>query len=999
LKWSIEKKTAAGLAVAGLILLVVSGLSYRNARGFIEASQWVSHTHDVLAELEATLSALADAQTTVRAFIITGQEVFLEPYHAAVPAVRAHVDRLKSLTVDNPDQQHRLTTLESAIAEKFDSLQVTIDLRRQQGFEAARQRVASGIGIKQMNEVRSIISEMKQEEEDLLQRRNRDFQLSTQKTTLTFTCVVFLEFLLLGLVYYVLRRDISERRRADEALRESEERFRLLVDSVRDYAVLMLDPAGRVTSWNQGAERIKGYKANEIMGRHFSCFYPPEDLDRGKPEHELKRAVSEGRYEEEGWRIRKDGSRFWADVVITPVTDREGKLRGFSKVTRDITDRRRAEELLQDSEERHRKLFDNNPHPTWVFDRETLRFLSVNAAAVRKYGYSSDEFLAMTIKDIRPPEDVPVLLESVGAIRDGDESLGIWRHRRKDGTVIDVEITSYALNFAGRGAEVVVAVDITQRKRDEAEKREVLNSLAVTNQELELRNREVERATKLKSKFLANMSHELRTPLNAIVGFSELLADGTPGELNEKQKRFLNHIKQGSVHLLQLINDILDLSKIEAGQLELRCEDFQVKDALPEVLSTIRPLAMAKNITVRHRLEADRAVYADRVRFKQILYNLLSNAVKFTPKDGRIDIDCLERGSKLCISVTDTGIGIRAEDQAVVFEEFRQVEGNTDAPSEGTGLGLAITKRLIEQQGGQISLESRPGEGSRFTFTLPIGSGTSSKILAVNGPANPNVAVGGDSTKPLILVVDDELPARELLTSYLESEYRIAIAESGTEAVRKAQQLLPDAIILDVLMPGGNGFETLVALRKTPETARIPIIILSILDQKQVGFALGAADYLIKPIGKPALLGTIRRHVLPHADDDATLLLVDDDPKTLELLEETLRSVGYETQSVQSGARALEVLSSKLVSAVLLDLLMPGMDGFEVLRHIRKEATLKELPIFVMTAKSLTQDELALLNRETQALFHKNGSWQQQLIVEVGRVVQGRKLAKSAGQA
>jgi PAS domain S-box-containing protein len=871
MKWSIEKKTAAGLAVAGLILLLVSGLSYWNGRGFIEASQWVSHTHDVLAQLEATLSALADAQTTVRGYIITRQEGFLEPYRAAVPAVRAHLDRLKSLTVDNPDQQRRLAMLETAIAEKFDSLQVNIDLRRQQGFEAARQRVATGIDINQMNKVRSIISEMKQEEEDLLQRRNRDFQLRTQKTTLTFACVIFIEFLLLGLVYYVLRRD--------------------------------------------------------------------------------------------------------------------------------ITARRRTEELLQESEERHRKLFDNNPHPTWVFDRETLRFLAVNAAAVRKYGYSSDEFLAMTIKDIRPPEDVPVLLESVGAIRDGNESVGIWRHRRKDATVIDVEITSYALTFAGRDAEVVVAVDVTQRKRGEAEKREFMDSLAAANQELELRNREVERATKLKSKFLANMSHELRTPLNAIVGFSDLLADGTPGELNDKQKRFINHIKQGSAHLLQLINDILDLSKIEAGQLELRCEDFQVQDALPEVLSTIRPLAMAKNIQVQHKLEAGRAVYADRVRFKQILYNLLSNAVKFTPKDGRIDIDCVESENEVCISVTDTGIGIRAADQAIVFEEFRQVEGNTNASNEGTGLGLAITKRLVEQQGGKISLESKLGKGSRFTFTLPIGSGTSSKILAVDGPANPNVAVGGDSRKPLILVVDDEVPARELLTSYLESEYRIAIAESGTEAVRKAQQLLPDAIILDVLMPGGNGFETLVALRKTPETARIPIMILSILDQKQVGFALGAADYLIKPIRKPALLETIRRHVLPHADDDATILLVDDDPKTLELLEETLRSAGYETQSVQSGARALEVLSSKLVSAVLLDLLMPGMDGFEVLRHIRKEAALKELPIFVMTAKSLTQDELVLLNRETQALFQKHGSWQQQLIVEIGRVVQGRKLAKSAAQS
>ncbi len=225
------------------------------------------------------------------------------------------------------------------------------------------------------------------------------------------------------------------------------------------------------------------------------------------------------------------------------------------------------------------------------------------------------------------------------------------------------------------------------------------------------------------------------------------------------------------------------------------------------------------------------------------------------------------------------------------------------------------------------------------------------------------------------------------------------MAESGTEAVQKAQQLRPDAITLDVLMPGGNGFETLVALRKTPETANIPIIIVSILDQKQVGFALGAADYLIKPIRKPVLLESIRKHVLPHPDDDAAILLVDDDPKTLELLEETLRSVGYETQSVQSGARALEVLSSKLVSAVLLDLLMPGMDGFEVLRHIRKEPSLKELPIFVMTAKSLTQDELALLNSETQALFEKTGSWHQQLILEVERIVQGRKIARSAGHS
>src|SRR6266478_6350133 len=209
-----------------------------------------------------------------------------------------------------------------------------------------------------------------------------------------------------------------------------------------------------------------------------------------EPERELQSAVTEGRYEEEGWRVRKDGSHFWASVVITPLTDEAGKLRGFSKVTRDVTERKHAKELLQESEQRHRKLFDNNPHPTWVYDRQTLRFLAVNAAAIRKYGYSSDQFLEMTIKDIRPPEDVPALLESVNAVRDGNESAGVWRHRQNDGTVIDVEITSYALNFGGREADVVVAVDVTQRKRDEAEKRKFAESLAASNQELELRNRE-----------------------------------------------------------------------------------------------------------------------------------------------------------------------------------------------------------------------------------------------------------------------------------------------------------------------------------------------------------------------------------------------------------------------------------------------------------------------------------------------------------------------------
>src|SRR6266446_5190906 len=622
-------------------------------------------------------------------------------------------------------------------------------------------------------------------------------------------------------------------------------------------------------------------------------------------------------------------------------------------------------------------------------------FKSLNPSFERTLGFTAEELLAKPYLEFIHPDDRQATTVQAHRVETHEVLAFENRYLCKDGSYKWLLWNAVSV----REQEVIYAVarDITERKRDETEKHKFAERLAASNQELELRNREVERATHLKSKFLASMSHELRPPLNAIVGFSDLLAEQTAGELNDKQKRFVNHIKEGSAHLLQLINDILDLSKIEAGQLEIRCEDFLVQDALPEVLSTIRPLAMAKNIEVQQKLRTDRPVYADRVRFKQILYNLLSNAVKFTPKGGRIEIDCFESGSQIGLSVTDTGIGIRPEDQKVVFEEFRQVEGKRGAVNEGTGLGLAITKRLVEQQGGNISLSSEPGRGSQFTFTLPAGSDVSRPALAKHSHTLP-ATTSSSSGKPLVLVVDDETSARELLASYLNSEYRIAFAESGIEAVEKAAQLQPDAITLDLAMPGGSGLDALVTLRKAPETANIPIIIVSIVDEEKVGFALGAAEYLIKPIRKPVLLETIRKHVPVQDDDDSEILLVDDDPGSLEMLEETLRSAGYETQSVRSGARALEVLSSKVVSAVLLDLLMPGMDGFEVIAHVRGQATLADLPILVMTAKTLTQQEIVLLSRETQALFQKNGSWQQQLIAEVGRVVPSRKRAKSAGQ-
>jgi len=375
---------------------------------------------------------------------------------------------------------------------------------------------------------------------------------------------------------------------------------------------------------------------------------------------------------------------------------------------------------------------------------------------------------------------------------------------------------------------------------------------------------------------------------------------------------------------------------------------------------------------------------------------LLSNAVKFTANGGRVQIECHKKGALVYLSVSDNGVGIRPEDQALVFEEFRQVEGSAGA-HEGTGLGLAITKRLVEQQGGTISLDSELGRGSKFTVSFRVSTEKPAPPADLSIPheiATPKAA----GHTPLILIVDDELAARELLTSYLSPPYRVETAESGGEALAKATELRPDAVILDVLMGKGNGFETLVALRNAPRTASIPIIILSIVDQKQVGFALGATDYMVKPIPKPLLLDTVRKYVSPQTVDDSAILLVDDDLKSLELMSETLRSAGYETQSVQTGVRALEVLDSKIVDAVLLDLLMPGMDGFEVIDHIRGRKDLQHLPILVMTGKNLTSEEKDLLASQTQALFQKNAPWQRQLITEIARVLNNRMKARAAAK-
>ena len=362
-------------------------------------------------------------------------------------------------------------------------------------------------------------------------------------------------------------------------------------------------------------------------------------------------------------------------------------------------------------------------------------------------------------------------------------------------------------------------------------------------------------------------------------------------------------------------------------------------------------------------------------------------------------IESSSNGNLVAISVSDTGLGIRPEDHQLIFEEFRQAGETTRGVKEGTGLGLAITKRLVEKQGGTIQVKSELGKGSCFTFTLPVGrQGAELQPEVSPDVSSVDAEVGRD--KPLVLVVDDEQPARELLASYLEGAgYGVKTAGSSREAMEKARQLRPDAITLDILMPGGSGFGTLSQLKKAVETAHIPIIVVSVVDQKQMAFTVGAAEYLVKPVQKSALLAALRKHLQTMSGTSKNILVVDDDSATLDVISDALNSVGYTPHAVSSGEEGLELLSKLAIDAILLDLMMPEMDGFEVLRAIKQRPEWGEIPVFVITGKDLTEAESTLLKRQVRALFRKDSTWEADLLAQLHKAIARPALVKTAAQS
>ena len=648
------------------------------------------------------------------------------------------------------------------------------------------------------------------------------------------------------------------------------------------------------------------------------------------------------------------------------------------------------------------------------------KIVGFNKGATRILGYPSDEIIGGFIESlwINPNERHGLIdrMEQSGYIANHETKL-----KTNENDVVDVSLTlSYVCANGDRVGTVGIAKDITERKKLTREIKDRNRELQELNDKLEemviertkeLReaNKELRRLNESKSKFIATMSHELRTPLNSILGFSEILKDEAYTISPGKQTRYATNIYNSGNHLLQLINNILDLAKIESGKTELNYESLPVKKVISEVMGVIRPLADKKEQSLEVRIAEDLPMLrADRVKFKQIMYNLLSNAVKFTPNGGEIllegkMVECSSAGGDspslvgavggvMELSVTDTGIGIKEEDIERIFVEFEQVDGSYARRYEGTGLGLALTRKLVELHGGEVKVRSKEGTGSSFVVFMPLMErpveiDVRPFVTAVGGePQGIGGFKGKRTVGPLILVVEDDRPTSELMTFHLvQGGYRVAHAYSGDNVLDRVRELRPFAVILDIMLPGKDGWEVLQEIKTDAEMKDTPVIISSIIDNNELGFALGASDYLVKPIDRNALFQKLNDLSFSKKKKrrPVVILCIDDNSDPLELLRAILEPEGYTVIIANSGREGIEKAIVHRPDLIILDLMMPDLDGFEVARILKENPITMDTPIFVLTAKDITVEERLRLAGKIAKCMQKSYFTKEDLLMHI----------------
>ena len=979
---------ALGFAVV-LIVFVASGLlAYVNTRTLNDDARKVSHTHEVLSALDEVLSMVKDAETGQRGFLITADNRYLEPYIAAIDRIKEKLNDLERLTADNPSQKSRVPLLRARVETRLGILEENLRIRREEGFDAASDSVKSERGRQAMDSIRNLIATMEDEERRLLDRRIAEMAAAYAVAVVTgvITCVLGV-ILAAAVAYLVQRTEVS--RRWQEWLQRGQ---------IRIGDAMVGDP--RMARLGEG---VLSFFAEYLDARAGAFF-----VRNGET---YQRVATYGVPASSAMPVR-----FVAGDGLLGQAVRDGRTLLINQLPDNYLNYSTA---LGHGQPRHLMIvpvkvdrvidavfelgFHRAPDPsiTELIDRVSEPI----GAAVRAAAYR-ENLQSLLEETQRQAEELQAQGEE---LRVSNEELEEQSRALKES---QSRLEQQQAELEQTNAQLEEQAQLLEAQRDEA---------ARARSALQLQARELEQASRYKSDFLANMSHELRTPLNSSLILAKLLADNSQGNLTDEQVQYARTIQSAGNDLLMLINDILDLSKIEAGHMEIRPETVRVQQLIDDLTRTFRPIAEQKSLSFQTRIQPGTpdTIETDRQRIEQVLKNLLSNAMKFTER-GEVSVTVSKTiDERIAFAVTDTGIGIAEAQQQMVFEAFRQADGTTNRKFGGTGLGLSISRELTRLLGGEIGLSSVLGRGSTFTVTLPERYDPDLVRPAASQPVRPAVSVSsvepsrklsdpgvGDGVpapvavrparrieddratltggrRVLLVVEDDEPFARILFDLAHELGFQCLIATTAEEGRAMAVQYLPSAVVLDVGLPDHSGLSVLDRLKHDTRTRHIPVHVVSAGDHTQTALALGAVGYMLKPVKREDLEDALRRMETRLSQRMRRVLVVEDDPVQRDSLQKLLGSHDVETVGAGTAADCLAKLKEETFDCMVLDLSLPDASGYSLLETLSHEDAYAFPPVIVYTGRALSADEEQQLRRYSKSIIIKGAKSPERLLDEV----------------